>query len=143
MPPILFHFTGQEQLQSPGFYPVSAQKPSAPTTERSTAPRLTFLSLPREVRQNILLLAVESSMIRCYTLSRVSRKSAISGFWDDLNYAAHKMITSLKMLDEQEIFGDLDWVLRTSSDTLRIKQLTDLDLVKEGTSLANRLRAPI
>lgn len=61
-------------------------------------------------------------MIRCYTLSRVSRKSAISGFWDDLNYAAHKMITSLKMLDEQEIFGDLDWVLRTSSDTLRIKR---------------------
>lgn len=46
----------------------------------------------------------------------------ISGFWDDLNCAASKMIASLKMLDERDIVEDMDWVMRRSTDALSIKR---------------------
>ncbi|TID18943.1 Geranylgeranyl pyrophosphate synthase [Venturia nashicola] len=122
MPPIIFHFTGQEQLQSPGFHPIISQNHIAPKSIRSENPQINFLTLPREIRQTILLMAVEGSMIRCYTLSKISRRWAISGFWDDLNYAAYKMIGSLKMLEEQDIVGDMEWVVRRSSDTLSVRR---------------------
>lgn len=67
-------------------------------------------------------MAVEGSMIRSYTLSQITRQRAFSGFWDDHNYAAKKMIASLKMLDEQDIVEDMEWVLQQSSKTLIVKR---------------------
>lgn len=61
-------------------------------------------------------------MRREWTLSRVARKGLWCGFWDDRNHEAMKLVASLKMLYEQDIVMDLEWVEYTLSDTLKEKR---------------------
>lgn len=87
----------------------------------------TFLSLPRELRQKIILLAVKSSMVRnwydktiqyfVFASNKEYQDSLSSnGHWKDNDTNARKLLSALREVNEQAISEDLEWVEKSLLD---------------------------
>lgn len=73
-----------------------------------------FLSLPRELRQTILLLAIKSSMVREWRIVTVAvllprRRVIRGGIWNDNGADAFTLLATIKELYERDINIDLKW----------------------------------
>ncbi|QDS77463.1 hypothetical protein FKW77_007049 [Venturia effusa] len=102
----------------------------------NTMPTTTFLSLPPEIRQIILFLAVEASMVRKWTellrgptviISSSQEPRYIGpyyGFWRDDDSKAQQLLDALRGVKQPVITEDLEWVVKVLYDASRVTQGT-------------------